>query len=61
MNKNSWVLRFDKLHYYCSPLFQTTWVINMMVRNLTELETHIVSAERIKEYSEVPQEVRGNY
>ena len=29
----------------------------MMVRGATELETHVVSLERIKEYSEVDSEV----
>ena len=29
----------------------------MMVRGATELETHVVSVERVKEYCEVEQEV----
>ena len=29
----------------------------MMVRGATELETHVVSVERIKEYTEIESEV----
>ncbi len=37
---------------------QTLYSVNMMVRGATELETHIVSVERIKEYTEIQSEVR---
>ena len=30
-----------------------------MVRGATELETHVVSVERVKEYSDLEQEVGG--
>lgn len=29
----------------------------MMVRGATELETHVVSVERVQEYSDTPSEV----
>ncbi len=31
--------------------------VNMLVRGATELETHVVSVERIKEYTEIQSEV----
>lgn len=36
---------------------QVTQTLNWMVRMTTELETNIVSVERVKEYSETPREV----
>ena len=36
---------------------QTTYAVNMMVRCATEIETTMVSAERIHEYSNIPTEV----
>lgn len=34
-----------------------TQVMNWMVRNVSDLESNVVSVERIKEYSEIPNEV----
>ena len=34
-----------------------TQILNMMVRVASELETNIVSVERIQEYTEIVQEV----
>ena len=38
-------------------ILQTTYAVNMMVRCATEIETTMVSAERIHEYSNIPTEV----
>ena len=37
---------------------QVTSSLNWMVRHTSELETNIVSVERIKEYTETPTEVK---
>ena len=39
-----------------SYALQTTHALNWVVRNACELETNIVSVERVKEYSETPTE-----
>ena len=36
---------------------QATYAVSQMVRSATELETHVVSLERVKEYSEIDEEV----
>ena len=38
--------------------FKVTNTLNWMVRMSSELETNIVSVERVKEYSEAPTEVK---
>ena len=38
-------------------LIQVTASLNWMVRMSTELETNIVSVERVKEYADAPTEV----
>lgn len=38
-------------------IFQITEVLNFAVRQISELETNIVSVERLKEYSEIDTEV----
>ena len=40
-------------------IFQITQTLNWMVRVMSDLESNIVSVERVKEYSETPQEVKG--
>lgn len=37
--------------------FQITSIMNWMVRTASEVETNIVSVERVEEYAEVKQEV----
>lgn len=39
-------------------MFQITEVLNMAVRMLSEIETNIVSVERVKEYHQIPPEVK---
>jgi ABC-type multidrug transport system fused ATPase/permease subunit len=41
-----------------SYALQITQTLNWMVRVMSDLESNIVSVERVKEYSETPQEVR---
>lgn len=41
---------------FCSVI-QITAALNWMVRQSSELETNLVSVERVKEYSETPTEV----
>ena len=38
--------------------FQMTGSLGMMVRMMSDMETHIVAVERINEYTEVQEEVR---
>ena len=40
---------------------KVTATLNWMVRMSSELETNIVSVERVKEYSETPTEVLMNF
>lgn len=40
-----------------SPSFQITEVLNFAVRQISDVEANIVSVERVKEYSETPNEV----
>ena len=37
--------------------WQVTGSLNWIVRHTSDLETNIISVERVKEYSETPQEV----
>ena len=37
--------------------FQMTQALNFLVRKITDLENNIVSVERTKEYSDLPNEV----
>ncbi len=39
--------------------FQVTGALNMFVRMTCDLETYVVAAERVKEYTDCPQEVVG--
>ena len=48
---------FEVFSCVAKSTWQTLYSINMMVRGATELETHIVSVERIKEYTEIQSEV----
>ena len=57
-NSCIWFLGVSKGMFSCFIL-QCTWSLSMMVRGATELETLVVSVERVKEYSEVEQEVGG--
>ena len=41
-----------------SSFLQITSSLNWMVRMTSEVETNIVSVERIKEYTETPTEVK---
>lgn len=38
-------------------VFQATVTINLLVRAASDLETHVVSVERVLEYTHVPIEV----
>ena len=38
-------------------MLQITEVLNFAVRQISDLESNIVSVERVKEYSETPNEV----
>ena len=46
--------------FILKPLFdfQATVTINLLVRAASDLETHVVSVERVQEYTEVTTEVR---
>lgn len=41
-------------------VLQITDTLNWLVRQTSELETHLVSVERVKEYSETTTEVNCN-
>jgi len=43
-----------------SYALNSTQSLNFLIRNISDLESNIVSIERIKEYSEVPQEAEWN-
>ena len=38
-----------------------TGALNFLVRNSSDMETNIVSVERVKEYSEATREVRADW
>ena len=51
------LLFFKLLSLILIIYFQMTQALNFLVRMTTDLETNIVSVERTKEYSDVPNEV----
>ena len=53
----TWGIQPKDVGLSISYALNVTLVLNMMVRLSSELEASIVSVERIKEYSEVQQEV----
>jgi ABC-type multidrug transport system fused ATPase/permease subunit len=52
-------LPVKQLSIRCIFNLQITQTLNWMVRMTSELETNIVAVERVKEYSELPSEVRN--
>ena len=38
-------------------MFQATYILNLLVMNLSDLQSNIVCVERIKEYTDIDEEV----
>ena len=49
-------MAFDLSRFTLNRILQITVVLNFAVRQITKLETNIVSVERVKEYSETTPE-----
>lgn len=49
-------MAFDLSRFILNRILQITVVLNFAVRQITKLETNIVSVERVKEYSETTPE-----
>ena len=56
-----WGVRPDQIGLAISSAMQVSGLLNMLIWVTSELESAIVAVERIKEYSEVPQEVKFLY
>ena len=53
-----WGIRPDTIGLAISYALSVSSLLNWLIWVTSELESNIVSVERIKEYTEVPQEVR---
>ena len=53
----SWGVSADEIGMSISYSLSITQILNWFVRMTSDLESNVVSVERIKEYSEIPTEV----